>query len=329
MPSSNSSPFSSFWPRDSSPRQSPRAYNRPYPEPPGGVIPSPSFLPEVPRPVAAPSPGIRDPLVFNNCNNCADEHKKLEDEHKKVRDLQCRNVRLFWEKQILKDQCSKQEQELEELNGYFIALSEGEREFMQHARSVTEQACRRANIDRKKVVRLREYVDYQIGYYSKAFTVISMQQEQLKAWSAAKIEEQREVNWADALRFRAVEASKNEQIHSLEAELAKAKQDCAFVTARHDYHHQCVMTLMVRLRELQPLTTNGPAHTTNSSKHDDVAEAEAKVRHLVGEHDGDAQQRAAAVTTLKHRITGLDAELQAAFAKLDELHKFELGPSSA
>ncbi|KAM3428414.1 hypothetical protein MY4824_008847 [Beauveria thailandica] len=192
---------------------------------------------------------------------------------------------------------------------------------MQHARSVTDQACQRADIDRKKVDRLREYVDYQIECYSKAFTEISIKQEKLKASSAAEIEEQREVNRADALRFRAVEASKDEQIRSLEAELAKAKQDCAFLTAQHDYRHQCFMMMMVRLRELQPPTTNG--------KHDDVAEAEAKVRHLVGNRDGDAQQRAAAITTLDHRITGLDAELQAAFAKLDESNKFESGPSSA
>ncbi|KAK8147123.1 hypothetical protein G3M48_002112 [Beauveria asiatica] len=63
---------------------------------------------------------------------------------------------------------------------YFSAISEGEREFMQHARSVTDQACQRADIDRKKVDRLREYVDYQIECYSKAFTEISIKQEQLK-----------------------------------------------------------------------------------------------------------------------------------------------------
>ncbi|KAM3427041.1 hypothetical protein NHJ13734_009145 [Beauveria thailandica] len=72
-----------------------------------------------------------------------------------------------------------------------------------------------------------------------------------------------------------------------------------------------------------------PIPPTPSSKHDDVAEAETKARHLVDNRDGDAQQRAAAITTLDHRITGLDAELQAAFAKLDESNKFESGPSSA
>ncbi|KAM3506731.1 hypothetical protein MY10362_002191 [Beauveria mimosiformis] len=326
MPSSDSTPFGSFWARRSRSRQSPQAYNGPYPGPRGGNIPSPRFLPRSPR---LSSPGRSDPLVFNNCTNCANEHKKLEDEQKKVRDLESHNLRLFWENRNLKDECSGQEQEIYELNGHLGAVCEGAREFMQHARSVTDQACERADIDRKKVVRLREYVDYQIECYSKAFTEISVEQEQLKASSAAEIEEQREVNRADALRFRAVEASKDEQIRSLEAELAKAKQDCAFMTAQHDYRHHCYMTMMVRLRELQPPTTNGSAHTTPSSKHDDVAEAEATVRHLVGDHGGDAQQRAAAITTLQHRITGLDAELQAAFAKLDELNKFESGPSSA
>ncbi|KAM3508650.1 hypothetical protein MY11210_006652 [Beauveria gryllotalpidicola] len=316
MPSSDPSDISSFRARRSSPRQSPRAHNGPYPEPRGGNVPSPRI----------PSPGRSDPSVINNCTNCASEHKKFEDEQKKVRDLESRNLNLFWENRTLKDEYSRQEHELAELDGYFSALSEGEREFMQHARSVTEHACRRADIDRKKVERLREDVDYQIECYRKAFTQLSNEKEQLEASSATKIEEQREVNRAEALRFRAVEASKDEQIRSLEAELAKAKQECALVTAEHDSRKQCVTILMDRLRELQPPTTNGSAHTTPSSKHDDVAEAEAKVRHLVGDLDGEAQQRAAAVAILQHRIAGLNAELQALFAKLDELDKFELGP---